>query len=304
VGTGNGLVQIDRERGEVVARYRPDAEDPTSLSGQFVFGLLEDSRGDFWVTTNNGWNRFDRKAGTFERFQNDLQDPHSLVSNAVRQTFEDSAGNLWITTSAGLSRFHRDSGTFTNYRHDPENPNSLSHSTVMGIYEDETGLFWLTTYGGGLNRFDPSTETFTHFTTKDGLPNGSLYGVLPDEEGRLWLSSNLGLSRFDPRRGTFENFDKDDGLQSNEFNDRAYFRSAEGVLYFGGLHGFNRFRPSEIRPSTYRPPVVLTAFRKAGQPVVLDRPLAEMDQVVVSYKENFFSFEFASLEFATPTKNS
>ena len=303
MGTGNGLVQIARERGEVVARYRPDPQDPTSLSGQFIFSVFEDSRGDFWVGTDNGWNRFDREGKTFERFQNDPQDPESLVNNLVRQTFEDREGNLWIATSGGLSRFHREAGKFTNFLHDPENPNSLSHNIVMGIHEDEAGVFWLTTYGGGLNRFNPRTEHFTHFTTKDGLPNDSLYGALPDDAGYLWLSSNLGLSRFDPQRKTFENFNKEDGLQSNEFNDRSYFRNSDGVLYFGGLHGFNRFDPAEIQPSTYRPPVVLTDFRKFGQPVELDQPLVEMEEVVVSYKENFFSFEFAALDFSKPSKN-
>ncbi len=303
VGTrGAGLVLLDRGRGEVVRRFRHDPDDPTSLSGNGVSSIFQDRRGTLWIAAN-GWNRFDPEAGTFRRYQHDPEDPKTLPHNGVKLTREDRSGELWIATSGGLARFHRESETFTTYRRDLDDANSLGHDSVMGLYEDADGIFWITTYGGGLNRFDPESGRFTRFTMRDGLPNDSLYGVLPDDQGHLWLSSNHGLSRFDPAAGTFTNYDVEDGLQSNEFNDRAFYGSARGELYFGGVHGFNRFDPAEIQPSSYVPPVVLTAFRKFDREVELERTLAETQRVTVSYKENYFSFELAVLDYSRPSKN-
>ncbi len=310
VGTsGAGLVLLDRQRGEVVKRYRFDRENPASLSSDKVYSVTEDRRGEMWIATAGGWNRFDRGAETFERYQNDPSDPGSLVHNEVYLTHEDRSGTLWVATEGGLGRFDRRTESFTNYTHDPGirdqggGSGSLSYDSVTGLHEDPEGIFWLTTGGGGLNRFDPDGERFTHFTTRDGLASDSLTAVLADGDGDLWLSSYRGLSRFDPRSATFTNYDIDDGLQSNEFNTLSAYSSPRGELYFGGVGGFNRFRPGEIRPSSYAPPVVLTAFRKFDRRVELERAVDEVEQVILSHRENFFSFEFAALDYTKPAGN-
>ena len=59
-----------------------------------------------------------------------------------------------------------------------------------------------------LDRFDIESETFARWTQRDGLPNDVVYGVLADDDGRLWLSTNRGLSRFDPRTEEFRNYDR------------------------------------------------------------------------------------------------
>ena len=55
----------------------------------------------------------------------------------------------------------------------------------------------------GLNRFDLNTKTFKHYTEKDGLPNNVVLGILEDDHGKLWLTTNNGLSQFDPLPETF-----------------------------------------------------------------------------------------------------
>ena len=69
----------------------------------------------------------------------------------------------------------------------------------------------------GLNSLDRKTNTFTVYTTKDGLPNNTIFGILEDNNKNLWISTNKGISRFNPATKTFKNFGIADGLQSNEF---------------------------------------------------------------------------------------
>ena len=42
-------------------------------------------------------------------------------------------------------------------------------------------------------------QVFRRYTERNGLPSNHVYGILPDDTGRLWLSTNSGLVRLDPR---------------------------------------------------------------------------------------------------------
>ena len=46
-----------------------------------------------------------------------------------------------------------------------------------------------------MNRYDPETNQFEHFFEKDGLPDNTIYGILEDDDGVLWVSTENGLAR-------------------------------------------------------------------------------------------------------------
>ncbi|MCH9028316.1 MAG: response regulator, partial [Bacteroidetes bacterium] len=169
---------------------------------------------------------------------------------------------------------------------------------------------WIGTAGGGLNLFDKENERFIHITEKDGLPNDVVYGILPDEKGNLWLSTNKGLSKYKPAKNQFTNYDVNDGLQSNEFNTGAYYKSRSGELFFGGINGFNYFFPGKIGNKKSIPKLVFTEFKLFNKSVsvrdsnsVLQKTISETGKMKLSYAENVISFEFASLDYYAPTKN-
>ena len=305
VGTGGGgLARIDRDGGRVERRYTHDPGDDASLSADNIQQLYEDRSGAFWVATAGGLDLFDREAGRFERLEHDPERPdRSLPQARIWELHEDRRDRLWLATNAGLCRLDRDTRDVACHRSDPEDPTSLSHDSVMDLWEDDAGGFWIATYGGGLNHFDPEAGTATHLTMRDGLPSDSLYSVLPDGRGHLWISSNYGLTRFDPSRREIKNFDAGDGLQSNEFNSRAFFAAPDGELFFGGISGLTRFRPEDVTASSYLPPVALTRFSTLGRRPRTLRTLEELDEVVVGYRDLVFSFEFASLDFSSPERN-
>jgi len=87
------------------------------------------------------------------------------------------------------------------------------------------------------------THRFAHYFMKDGLPNNTIFSILEDSRHRLWISTGQGLSRFDPVTGVFRNFSTNDGLQSEEFKPHAALYAGTGLLYFGGVNGFNQFLP-------------------------------------------------------------
>jgi signal transduction histidine kinase len=102
---------------------------------------------------------------------------------------------------------------------------------------------------------------------------------------------------------TFTNYDVNDGLQSDEFNGGAYAIGQNGEMFFGGINGYNSFFPEKIIENSYIPPVVFTSFRVFDSEVKLDTAIIYKKNITLDYTDNFFSFEFASLDYGNPEKN-
>jgi signal transduction histidine kinase/ligand-binding sensor domain-containing protein/DNA-binding response OmpR family regulator/HPt (histidine-containing phosphotransfer) domain-containing protein len=309
VGTmTRGLDRFDRARG-TFTNHRHDPEDPRTLSANGVTTIFEDSTGTIWVGTyRGGLNRWDGRSGGFVRYVHDPRDPGSLSDDRVLAIYEDRNGVLWIgTEGGGINRFDRRTESFTSFRHDPSDPESLSDDTAWAIHEDSQRVLWIGTQGGGLSRWDPENRdadrgVFRRYTQKDGLASMSVYGILGDEQGNFWLSSNRGLSRFDPRTGVFRHFDTSHGLQSHEFNFGAYFRGKDGRLYFGGVNGFNAFDPARVIDNPHVPPVVLTDFRRADTEAEEIR-ISEVEEIELTHRDYFVAFGFAALDYTAPEHN-
>jgi PAS domain S-box-containing protein len=126
-------------------------------------------------------------------------------------------------------------------------------------------------------------------------------GILEDYFGKLWLTTNNGLAQFDPDTETFVTYDISDGLQSNEFNSNAYYRARSGIMFVGGINGFNLFNPVNIKPNPFAPQVAVTEFQVFNQPLKVD--LSGHTPIELSYKQDFISFEFAAFDFQAPLKN-
>ena len=311
IGTFRGINRFDPAT-ETFVRYQHDPNNVHSLDGSYVWHIHGDKQGKLWIGTwGGGLNKFDPETGTFVHYKHDETNPQSISDNTVSSIYEDSQGVLWITTfGGGLNMFDREKETFVRFQHTADDPGSLSLNDVRSVYESRAGTLWVGTFGGGLNKYDRETGSFTHYRRKEGLPHGVVNGILEDIQGFLWLSTNGGLAKFDPQTETFRNYDVRDGLQSNLFNLGAYHQSRSGELFFGGIAGLNVFDPLTLKDNPHQPPVYITDFRIFDRPVGIGRGNSPLRQsildtraLVLSHKDNFFSFEFAALNYTLSEKN-
>jgi len=279
--------------------YVHDPRDPLSLNNDTVRVIQEDSSGTLWIGTNEGLNQYNRKNEFFTSYQY----LKYFFGNTVRAIHEDRSGMLWIGTDIGLFEFAPEVPTPMHYYYAPDDPASLSGNFVLSIHEDRSGNLWIGTFQTGLNKFDPETNTFTHYNKNEGLPNDVIYGILEDDHGYLWLSTSYGLSRFDPEAETFKNFDRSDGLQSNEFNSGAYHQNQRGEMFFGGVDGITFFHPDLVQGNFYIPPIVLTSLTQGGENVVSTLAAEHIQEVTFTWPEDFFEFEFAALSYDMPEQN-
>ena len=123
----------------------------------------------------------------------------------------------------------------------------------------------------------------------------------------LWLGISNGMVRYIPGEGC-QVFTKSDGLQSDQFLPNAGIKASDGKIYIGSVNGFNAFYPHQIKTNHVRPPVVITALEIFNKQIpvgnkLLPKSLNQLEELVLSYKENAFSLLYASLSYCTPNKN-
>lgn len=158
----------------------------------------------------------------------------------------------------------------------------------------------LITTDRGLLHMDPATRDLDQLLTRhDGLPDDHVYGVVVDPTGAWWISTNKGLCRM--QGDSTRTYSTADGLQSKEFNGKAWFRSASGRIYFGGVNGFNHFMPAEVRNDDDLPLVRLIGLRMGQDQLPL--PPGAHGTVQLPYPRNTLHIELAVLEFSAPERN-
>jgi two-component system sensor histidine kinase ChiS len=279
---------------------------------QSVRCIYEDQKGILWIgTIGGGLTKFDPKRKTSTTYRHQSSTSNSLANDSVYTLYETSERGkeiLWIGTyGGGLDRFDPGKETFRHYIHDPFNPNSIGSNNILCIREGLPGPggtpLWIGAYGGGLTRFDRSSETFVRFNMKDGLGDHTVYGILGDEKGNLWLSTNLGISKFNTRRKVFKNYYVRDGLQGPEFNGGAYYKASNGEMFFGGSYGFNTFFPSAVKENLHPPAMVLSVSKNFQEIAVIDASNCKDKEIRFSSKDEAISFRFAALDYLNPQQN-
>lgn len=312
IGTwGDGITVLD-ETTYRFKYFKHDPADPKSISGNNVYTILNTKDNKTWAGTyNDGLNVYDKKTNVFKAFKFRADDEQSLSSDRVYSLLEDRSGQLWVGTyDGGLNLMDRKTNTFTRLQHD-ENKNSISNNSVTDLFEDHLGQLWIATFSG-LNLFNPITGHFTVFTMKEGLPSDIIYAIQEDNNGRLWISTNNGLSRYDIKNNTFENFTTEDGLQADEFKPHAAHKGRNGMMYFGGINGFNAFNPDKVVKEKSFSPLVITSFevfnkalriaKSSNDPSPLKEDISYTKSIRLSYKQSEFSFAYAALDFAALNK--
>ncbi len=123
-----------------------DPQDSTSVWTNAVRGMLEDSRGQFWVATAAGLQKMDRKKGTFKNMYYHPYKPHTpgakdFETPMAFSLMEDRKGGLWV----GTLRLNDSLSQLLRYDHLSSTAEYFPVTiAVWQIYESRDGTIWVT----------------------------------------------------------------------------------------------------------------------------------------------------------------
>lgn len=285
--------------------FKNDLQNPNSISNNSVYGLHKDGNKLWILTFGDGLDILDLEKNKFYNYRNSTNNSRSLSSNNTRVFLETKDKQFWIGTEKGLNRV---------VKNDEGWPESfeifLPNEIIYSLQEDAQQNIWIGTISHGLYCLNPKNGNIKRFTTTDGLPGNTVFGILEADNKALWLSTNNGLSKFNPQQKTFTNYNYSNGLEISEYNFNAYYKTRSGDLLFGGINGFIRFHPNSIQPNKFIPPIVLTELRQNNKVVgiqeegsPLKKNINETEKLTFRYNEANFSIGFAALDYFSPNNN-
>ncbi len=271
--------------------------------GGTVTKIFQDKRKNIWVCTyDGGLAMMPYKNGSYS---GEFKIITSVRTAIVFNIYQDSKNQIWVASGDdGLYVLDEDANLVAHYNHS-QKQNTIISNIINAVYEDKFKNIWVATTNG-LDLFEEKTKSFKHYNDLDGLPNNYIYGILEDKKGNLWLTTNKGVSTFNPdlkKKIEFKNFDVKDGLQGREFNQGSFFKAKNGDFYIGGENGFNVFNPENLFLKSFAPKVYISSYKRFGTEVVLDTVISAKKDIELSYKDNFFSFDFIATDYLDPNKN-
>ncbi len=292
--------------------YKSTENDPFSLSANSIWDIAFDKYNRMWVATlGGGIDCFDSKMKKLDNFS---KADSSLVSSFALNLLPD--GNLLhVGTGEGVSTIDLQSMRPVPFFVFKGKNKCLSNVNVNLIFKDSRGLYWIGTREG-LNCYNKKREELYIFGVKDGLPDNIIHAMVEDQNHCLWISTLKGICRVDFEksggglRPLFVTFDEKSGLQSPPFNYKAGLRALDNTIYFAGAKGINYFNADDIKNQSVEIPVVFTDFQiynksirpghLYGDRIILQQSISSTDRVELDYSDNFFSLEFAALNYFMP----
>ena len=306
IGTQRGLNYYD-ETTQRIKHYPFAPLDKTS-----VFGIFEDHDKNLWIASGgDGIYKYQLKSQSFIRYnRSDL-----IPSRYIACIMKDSQDRIWVGTEGeGISVLQEEDGHLRklfSLQHDSNQISTISDNRIYSLYEDVEQNVWIGT-GNGLDKYDSHSKQISHWSgSPQGIPPGSVAGVLSDQQGNIWVSHKKGISQIQLQTQTVRNFSRQNGLQSDEFLEGSTFKSkTSNVLYFGGNEGVNFFDPDSIQINYTPPSVLLTDVKILNESIevqkvvngriLLKQPIHLSKTLDLNYKDKSITLTFAALDYSNP----
>ncbi|MDW7695770.1 two-component regulator propeller domain-containing protein [Flammeovirgaceae bacterium SG7u.111] len=295
-------------------RDKPDSK--SSIGNHHIQVIYQDAKKQIWIgTQGGGLKKYDKINKSFITYFELENETDKYVDSHVWAISEDRKGNLWVGTERGLEYFDTEKGLFTREKLKTDAVFEKTRNLeVLSMLLSKEDVLMIGTLGRGLLAYDTQSGEIINISIGDGLADNTINGILEDDNGKLWVSTNKGISTLDLIRdpekeslvvNKIMNFNKSDGVQGYQHYPNSAYKAKSGQLFFGGSYGFTTFFPEDVTTTVNHPDVVFktllvsdSSVRSSFDSLVLKRNT----KISLAYSYSDFSIEFAGLNFFEPNE--
>ncbi len=134
-----------------------------------------------------------------------VAEPEGMLRGRVYALAHDSSGAYWFGGLRGLARKKGNAWTYWNVE------NGLRSNRVFTLAVDKDNRLWFGHQSNGLGYID-SLDVPVYATPEDAIPPQSVWDLLVDYSGRLWVATREGLAVHD--HGAWSLFGQREGLRN------------------------------------------------------------------------------------------
>ena len=248
VATADGLSRI-RNNGQSIINYL-DKSDNGNLTNANVNSILITKDNKILAATADGLNIYNEEKDCFEEIY------RSEISNTyIESITEDEDGNIWLGTNTGVNKINITSGKVDVFllSSENENENEKTINEIYKVYYDKNGYIWVGTRNAGAYSINIKTneiKRYVHNDDKTSLGGSFIKSFLRDDNGQMWIGTDLGLSKLDEESDTFityknKIYDRNSIVDDNIF---SLIQDQTGLMWIGTYAGISIFNPeSEIQ---------------------------------------------------------
>ena len=235
----NKIWQVVQNKDEAVSLYFIDKNKKQQLYCDFSVipktGLLQDAvlvRNNLLCSFQSGLYLLDLKKKSIKKLSHQTKENSFKINPISKNRIIVS----YLNQEATLYQLNNDN--------DITSSKNILHGYQAFYFQEDTikNRIWSGT-NNGILVLDHNFKIIKKIDSNNNLAGTYIYGILLDDAGNCWASHQRGLSFINTDNYNIINFTKEDGIQDWDFNNRAYYKSTDGTLFFGGMKGFNYFKP-------------------------------------------------------------
>lgn len=258
VGTfSKGLfLQIDGKEAE---RVIPEANDIRTIE--------EDKDGNIWIATN-GEGLFNYRTDTqkIKRYQYSATDKNAIGSNYILSMSLAGEKVYLATDGGGLNILDRTTGLTECLIYNPNDDNSILGDNLIALFVENPESIWVGSTSGITNVVEKDGQRqYFRYSFGDSSFGRFVLGILVDDDGETWISTDEGLYKLEQKDKTFTKVNLGSPFSTTEFHYNSCLKTPTGKLFFGSINGLVSFFPSQVFRKNENRKVVITNFQTFGK---------------------------------------
>jgi len=236
-----GLLAMNKNNPSLCRRIQIDSGSLISGMNRLVNSLMRDKNGNIWLSTQEGYARYDKQCDCLLPF---FMVRHDITGNLFYQStmmLQDSDGTIWLASKKGLGKLNAQTNNVTWFALPATNKTGVPFF-ISKIAEQNNDVLWLTT-DGGLFSFNKITSQFLRYSSYN---LGDVWKAFDDctdvsfiSDTTMMIASHYrGLIQFNPQNKKFKIYSTNNGLSSN--NVLGLFADNYKALWITTMNGLSR----------------------------------------------------------------